>query len=176
MSSLNSTGNPAIKPLAEALFSDEALGTEPLASSITSECLQCGESFMPRAKSGGKPQKFCSEKCRREADAERKANAPNAPQRETPADIPEPSIVAKHPEFALVAAEPKDDGCWFIDNRQNIVLPEQQAVAIYWNERDDLVIRQERSWCDETDHVVLIQRANLCAFIEKLQQIVKEGP
>jgi hypothetical protein len=55
-----------------------------------------------------------------------------------------------------------------MDNQEHVVLPEQQAVAIYWNERGDLVIRQERSWCDDADHVVLIQRANIDAFIDKL--------
>jgi hypothetical protein len=131
----------------------------------------CGEWFTPRTKSGGKPQKFCSEKCRREADAERKANATNAPQCETPQAASGPASVARHTEFALAAPDDLEDDCWFIDNAEHIVVPQQDAVALYWNERGDLVIRQEKSWCDDRDHIICIHRGNLFEFIDKLSDM-----
>ena len=45
------------------------------------ECHHCGEFFDPRSGSGGKKQKYCTEECRRAADNERKANAPQRAQR-----------------------------------------------------------------------------------------------
>lgn len=45
-------------------------------------CRHCGDYFAPRHGSGGKPQKYCSEDCRRRADIERKTERAEEMQRE----------------------------------------------------------------------------------------------
>jgi hypothetical protein len=52
-------------------------------------CQHCGQWFMPRARSGGRPQKYCRPECTRAADAERKAGTANPHQPESqPAESP----------------------------------------------------------------------------------------
>src|ERR1700690_2344280 len=82
-------------------------------------CERCSNPFTPRRGTGGKPQRFCSEECRRQFHAAA-----------LPTPIPEPP-------------DP-DEFDWATDD--SVVLKEQPATAIYFNRRDQLVIRQERSW------------------------------
>ncbi len=68
----------------------------------TTPCEKCGDRFTPRSGSGGRPQKFCTEECRRAADADRKANAKPEAQR---ADVkPSPPLVEPLPERIRVQA------------------------------------------------------------------------
>jgi hypothetical protein len=53
-------------------------------------------------------------------------------------------------------------------NSESVVVPEQQAVAIYFNPNGELVIRQERSWSDEYDHFIVIHQRNAQQFLDKL--------
>ncbi len=177
---------------ADELLKVEKIGAEMAAESEATlaegrlECQQCGEWFFKRAKSGGKPHKYCGEPCRRAADAERKANALNAPER---ADDEKHSGMSDATVGELVAIglargmkigesralataakpEPADAFDWGADD--SVVVPEQQAVAVYWNVRGELVIRQERTWDQDEDTFVVIARWNVDAFIDKLTDI-----
>ena len=42
-----------------------------IAEKATARCGQCGENFVPRDRSGGKPQRFCSPPCRSAFHAQR---------------------------------------------------------------------------------------------------------
>lgn len=50
----------------------------------------------------------------------------------------------------------------------SVIVPEQAAIAVYLNPRGDYVIRQERSWCEDEDHVVCVRPENLMALIDRL--------
>jgi hypothetical protein len=140
------------------------------------ECRNCHREFTPRRGTGGRPQVYCSAECRRDADAERKANAPireqRAPQR---AERPAPEPLRN--EFALVAPERAGNGDAFdwIDNSADVVLPEQSAVAVYENARGEIVIRQEKSWCEDHDHIVVVRPENLMTLIDKLCDLAGVG-
>jgi hypothetical protein len=134
------------------------------------ECRSCHREFTPRKGTGGKPQVYCSAECRREADAERKANPTQREQR-APQRAASPAPAPLKNEFALVAPETNGKSFDWIDDRNAVLLSEQRAVAAYFNADDDLVIRQERSWCDDEDQIVVIHKDNIAAFIDKLTDI-----
>ena len=50
----------------------------------------------------------------------------------------------------------------------------QPAMAIYHNQKGHLVIRQERSWAEETDPYVMISPENAVAFMEALAKRARE--
>lgn len=54
-------------------------------------------------------------------------------------------------------------------DKGDVVVQQQQAVAVYWNPRDSLVIRQERDWNDDDDHYIVVAAQNLPTLIERLQ-------
>jgi hypothetical protein len=60
---------------------------------------------------------------------------------------------------------------WSSDN-EDIVLREQRALAVYWNTRGDLVIRQERYWDEIDDPFLVIGRNNVDAFLDRLCDVV----
>lgn len=53
-----------------------------------------------------------------------------------------------------------------------VAIPEQQAVALYWSNKGNLVIRQERSWCQDEDTYIVVERANVQSFLYKLCDFV----
>jgi hypothetical protein len=126
-------------------------------------CKNCSCEFTPRKQSGGKPQVYCSTECRREADAERKANAANAPQRAEPKKPP-----AEHIEPETGRAPEAFD--WEV----HIVAPSQAAIAIYENEAGAVVIRQEGQYSPDEDVWIIVQPQNLGAVIRKLQEMQQE--
>src|SRR5271165_1450991 len=52
----------------------------------------------------------------------------------------------------------------------SVVIQAQPAIAIYFNRRDEVVIRQESQFGDE-DHFVYVRHENLRLLIARLQQI-----
>jgi hypothetical protein len=54
---------------------------------------------------------------------------------------------------------------------EDIVLREQQSIAIYWNKQNSLVIRQERRWDQEEDVCIIITAENIGAFIDRLTDV-----
>ena len=63
-----------------------------------------------------------------------------------------------------------DFGSW--RTNPNVVVKSQQAIAIYFNNDGDLVIRQERDWCNDEDLVVWISESFQQAFLDKLCDVM----
>ncbi|WP_143270202.1 hypothetical protein [Bradyrhizobium sp. Ghvi] len=59
-----------------------------------------------------------------------------------------------------------DDFDWSSD--QSVVLREQRATAVYRNRWNGLVIRQEKSWDEESDPFLVITQENCDVFVDRL--------
>jgi len=66
-----------------------------------------------------------------------------------------------------------DDGSEDFDwsDAEAVVVPAQPAIAVYFNPRGEIVIRQEAQFHPDEDHFVYVGRKNLRPLIERLQQI-----
>jgi hypothetical protein len=129
-------------------------------------CERCGNNFIRHA--GGKPQRFCSAKCRLAFHAEQresdKATLDAIKQRGTlltaitntadPKTSPEPA---------------GEDFDWLNDD--SVVLHEQPETAAYFNSKGALVIRQRAAWHQDDDPYVLICPQNIGDFIDKLTEL-----
>jgi hypothetical protein len=123
-------------------------------------CERCGEAFVPRLKSGGSPQRFCSQDCRLAFHSK-----PQRGQR-SPACSALPAVIDPlEPKSPSDAPGANSDFDWNNDT-ECVVLAEQRQTAVYWNPSGDLVIRQ-RAWPDEDPYVV-ISKSSLDEFIDKL--------
>lgn len=139
----------AITPLAE-----QQLDTEPKAT-----CEHCGNPFEPRKGSGGKPQRFCNAECRQAFHANAQ-HSQRSPTYDTARPLPAGLQPAARPEpepYFWAAQEVAD--C--------LVVPSQPATAVYWNDRGDIVIRQERRDYDD-DSFVFVTPANARALAAAL--------
>jgi hypothetical protein len=56
----------------------------------------------------------------------------------------------------------------------SVVLQSQPATAIYFNPKGCIVIRQERSWCQDDDPYVVITPENAVQFMEALAKRARE--
>jgi hypothetical protein len=66
-----------------------------------------------------------------------------------------------------------DDGFWESeDARECIVANRQHAVAVYTNNSDQIVIRQERDWDQDEDTIVIVDRANAAALVRRVYQLM----
>jgi hypothetical protein len=63
-----------------------------------------------------------------------------------------------------------DEFRWEPEN-QDIIVPNQSALAIYVNRWDQVIIREERSWDRDEDWYIRISRENLPSVIKRLQAI-----
>ena len=71
----------------------------------------------------------------------------------------------------LESRSQKGDFDWFTDD--SIVVEEQLPVAIYFNKRNHLVIRQRTGgWDQDEDTVIFIAPQNIAEFINKLCDVV----
>lgn len=61
-----------------------------------------------------------------------------------------------------------DDGEEFQWGGDSTVLQEQPATAIYLNPKGELVIRQERTWSQEEDTVIVVCANNTQQFLDAL--------
>ena len=125
-------------------------------------CEHCDEPFKPRKGKGGKPQRFCSPECRTAFNNSNRLSR-HCDELGRPDDLLAPapgSPAARH-----LRLDP-DAFRWDVD--EDVVLHDQRATAIYHNERDDIVIRQERAWDEDDDVFVIIRRENIQAFLDKL--------
>jgi hypothetical protein len=99
----------------------------------------------------------------------------NAPQLKlTGADgtsEPQPVAQAKLPVVIPQTEESTSEFNW-IEDADDIILPEQRAVAVYWNKQGSLIIRQEKAWCDEDDQFVVVEKANVNVFIDRLTEVL----
>lgn len=55
------------------------------------------------------------------------------------------------------------------DKNPDVVIPEQPRSAVYWNDRGQLVIRQERSPLEPDDSFVFFNPESLPALIAAIQ-------
>ena len=65
-----------------------------------------------------------------------------------------------------------DDFDWANDDA--VILHEQRATAVYHNKFGGLVIRQEKSWDEESDPYVVIGAENAVTFMEALAKRARE--
>jgi hypothetical protein len=144
-------------------------------------CEHCSKPFARRERSGGKPQRFCSSECR---TAFHSGNR-NVPQRSPTCSVATEVAATPAPESAKATQEgaeaqiaailesrsQKGDFDWFTDD--SIVVEEQLPVAIYFNKRNHLVIRQRTGgWDQDEDTVIFIAPQNIAEFINKLCDVV----
>lgn len=84
--------------------------------------------------------------------------------------------LAEAAETILAQAGPpdrfNDDFDWHDD--ESVVLKSQPATAIYYNPKGHIVIRQERSWAEESDPYVIISPENAVTFMEALAKRARE--
>jgi hypothetical protein len=146
---------------------------ETESATATTLCAHCAEPFERRSGSGGRPQKFCSEECRRKAQ---RAPTPDAvpdvggtPQADeqtpTVADVQKRITGSHKPDYL--------QHTWDFDwvKADCIVLREQRDTAIYWNPHGNLVIHQRADWDESNDPFLVI-----CAkFIDRLCDIAGIG-
>jgi hypothetical protein len=139
----------------------------PTTSSAAPTCEQCGKPFAKRQGSGGSPQRFCSAQCR-QASHTNGQHSQRSPACDAATEPPATPIAqpAKATQQAPEAGQERFD--WSEDD--SIIVEEQLPVAVYINERDQLIIRQH-TWPDE-DAVIVIAPQNIEQFIDRLVDIV----
>ena len=76
------------------------------------------------------------------------------------------TAVADAAREALGEERDYDDFDWSSD--PSVVLREQRATAVYLNRWNGLVIRQEKSWDEESDPFLVITRENSDVFLDRL--------
>jgi hypothetical protein len=129
-------------------------------------CERCNKPFTARSGSGGKPQRFCSSECRTAShtDSQRSGSQRQDDQQN----------VGKTPALETLGTSPhttEDSDKFDWANDEDIVLREQQSIAIYRNKHDGLVIRQERRWDQEEDVCIIVTAENIDAFIDRLTDV-----
>jgi hypothetical protein len=147
----------------------------PTTSSAAATCEQCGKHFARREGSGGSPQRFCSAQCRQASHTNgqhsQRSPACDAATEQAATPIADPVRAATEACEAQIAAllekEREDRFDWFAEE---LVLEDQRPVAIYYNKRNHLVIRQEGRDGDE-DAFVFIAPQNIAAFIDNLRNM-----
>ena len=65
-----------------------------------------------------------------------------------------------------------DDFDWKSD--PSVILQEQRATAVYHNPYGGLVIRQEKTWDEESDPYMVISAENITTFQEALAKRARE--
>jgi hypothetical protein len=125
-------------------------------------CDQCGTPFPPRAHGGGSQKRFCNDECRATWHAEH----PKAQRSPACSDETETPLVPVAPKPEIAPAERKWD---WVDDRGDVIVPSQPAIALYWNVRGNLMLRQEGMLGDEEDQFIAVQPRNLPVLIERLQ-------
>lgn len=135
-------------------------------------CEHCRTPFEPRSGKGGKPQRFCSQECRRAFHSE--SEPQRGPTPPTPIAENSPAVPEQPEPIAAPAATAKDseDFDWVSENNEDVVLREQQAIAIYRNTYGGLVIRQhEGGFPGDHDTIIVINRENIGAFVDRLTEV-----
>jgi hypothetical protein len=130
-------------------------------------CEHCGKAFEPRSGNGGRPQKYCSEECRRKYKPQR---GPTPPTPSPTRDIGATPVAAEKTRTGELA-RPTTGISYVIDDfkweEDAVVLQEQRETAVYWNAAGNLVIRQRGETFDDDPFVVICQN-NLHEFIDRL--------
>lgn len=53
---------------------------------------------------------------------------------------------------------------------EGVIIPVQAAVAVYENQRGDIVIRQQRAWDKDSDTLIFIRPENALAIVHAILQ------
>ena len=61
------------------------------------------------------------------------------------------------------------------DNEEAIVIPRQDAIAVYANPDGDVVIRRERDWNEQDDVFIVINRKCVHSVIEAMERTLSES-
>ena len=69
-----------------------------------------------------------------------------------------------------------DDNERFDWSSDNIVVPEQKPIAVYWNPLGALVIRQQAGEYEREDPFVVIQPSHIPALLSRIEKLLSEGP
>jgi hypothetical protein len=102
---------------------------------------------------------------------------PHSPQFKADAEKLERIEIAEAATAVLAASGPSNDQSydefdWCRD--PSIVLHEQRATAIYRNGWNGIVIRQERTWDEESDPFMVITDENSVMFMEAIAKVARE--
>jgi hypothetical protein len=143
------------------------------------ECEHCGKPFAPRKGSGGRTQKFCSSACRSAFHA-----APTSPSTSPTSKTLAPNVGKSSGDVrevvagvgnvvAAVGPQLDDDSEEFRWADDIVVIPSQPAIAVYFNPRGEIVIRQEGQYHPYEDQWVYVQVQNLQPLIDTLLRIAR---
>ena len=146
------------------------LAVDPAATpSDTSLCEYCNTPFARRTGRGGKPQRFCSPKCRQAFHAQREQRGPTCSAPSTAPSVAQSS----EKDTQATTDSPAPAGCTeFKWSDEGVVIQEQPETAVYFNQYDALVIRQRAREYGDDDPFVVISSENIQMFIDKLTDIV----
>lgn len=65
-----------------------------------------------------------------------------------------------------------DDFDW--SDKESVVVRPQDAIAVYANGDNDIVVRRERSWNEDDDVFIIISRQHCRAVIEAMERTLRE--
>jgi hypothetical protein len=60
------------------------------------------------------------------------------------------------------------------NDTKSVVVRQQDAVAVYANPEDDLVIRRRQAWDEEDDVFIIISRQHVRTVIAAMERVLKE--
>jgi hypothetical protein len=123
----------------------DAIAAELAVEDSAPKCEHCGNPFQPRKRSGGKPQKYCSEECRRAYKPNAGQCEPTPAQRET---LPVP------PEPKPAPEPPSDDIGWYWS------LPYQARIEVARTTADEIEIEEHSPVHPDENSRIIIARSN----------------
>jgi hypothetical protein len=65
-----------------------------------------------------------------------------------------------------------DEFSW--SDKESVVVPRQDAIAVYRNSDGNIVIRRQRDWDEEEDSFIIIDRRHGPLVIDAIAKILKE--
>jgi hypothetical protein len=165
---MSSTDSECASPWGDAIIAVNV--TTP-----ASACEHCTQPFQPHP---GK--RFCSSRCRVAFHNAKRVSEtpPETPSRfnETPQRISETAETVETPTPAPTPTpkveDDPNDFHWHRDpEREWVVVRQQSAIAVYPNDNDDIVIRQQGDTGYVEDKWIVVSRQNLVPLIAALQRI-----
>ncbi|WP_407174549.1 hypothetical protein [Bradyrhizobium sp. STM 3562] len=93
----------------------------------------------------------------------------------TPEEMVDDAVAKGRISLAGSGHEDLTDENYFGIDSDCVVVSSQAAIAVYENRRGDIVIRQERNWDEDEDHLILIHPSNLPLLIQALQACLASG-
>jgi hypothetical protein len=76
------------------------------------------------------------------------------------------------PDVAPTRQSDSHDFNWDADS-DSVIIPHQPAIAVYFNDRHEVVIRQEGHYHPDEDHWIYLRIENLDPLIDQLQRIAR---